>query len=70
MDSNVTISLADPGGAASAPHLPTGSISFIFAYVFAKKYVLEVRTPPMGWCPPQWEILDPQLNIVVNATCE
>ena len=33
---------------------PTGSISFIFAYVFAEMCVSEVGTPP----PPQWEILD------------
>ena len=43
--------LADPGGRAP----PTGSNSFVFAYVFAKKH------PRRRLAPPQREILDPPL---------
>ena len=54
--------LADPGGAASAP--PTGSNSFVFAYVFAKKCPHRRLAPPkwLGAPPPQREILDPLLE--------
>ena len=59
--------LADPGGRRrGAP--PTGSISFIFAYIFAKKvYALEVGAPPNGSAappppPPPRVILDPPLG--------
>ena len=48
-------SLADPGGAAGMPPPPTGSISFVFAYVFMEKCMhqrsvplLWVSAPPMG----------------------
>ena len=58
--------LADPGGAPRrAP--PTGSISFIFAYIFTKKCMCQRLAPPNGLAPPppppppQREILDPPL---------
>ena len=43
--------------------LPTGSISFIFAYIFAKKCMHWRLAPPqwVGTPPPQREILDPPL---------
>ena len=49
--------LADPGGAlpAHAPPPPTGSISFVFTYVFAKKCMRRRLAPPppqTGWRPP------------------
>ena len=41
------------GGAAGMWPPPTGSISFIFAYVFAKKCIRwRSLPPPMGWHPP------------------
>ena len=48
--------LVDPGGAAGTCPPPTGSISFIFTHVFAKKCMCQRSAPP-----PQWEILDPPL---------
>ena len=52
--------LADPGGAAGTPpHPPTGSNSFIFAYVFTEKCLRRRSAPPPR---PQWEILDPPLK--------
>ena len=53
--------LADPGGAAGTCP-PTGSISFIFTYVFIEKCMHQRLAPPNGSAPPQWEILDPPLN--------
>ena len=45
-----------------APPSPTGSISFIFAYVFAEKCThRRSAPPPTGQRPPQREILDPPL---------
>ena len=43
---------------------PTGSISFVFAYVFAEKCTCQrsAPPPPMGRRPPQREILDPPLQ--------
>ena len=38
--------LVDPGGAASACPPPTGSISFVFAYVFAEKCTRRRLVPP------------------------
>ena len=56
-----TIALVDPGGAAGASP-PTGSNSFIFAYVFAKKCPhRRSALPPNGSAPPQRDILDPLL---------
>ena len=60
-----TQSLADPGGAPRrAP--PTGSISFVFAYVFAEKCMRQrlAPPPPTGRRPAQREILDPPLTMV------
>ena len=37
---------------------PTGSISFIFAYIFAKRCTHRRLAPPNGLVPPQREILD------------
>ena len=57
--------LADPGGGATArAPPPTGSISFVFAYVFAKKCMHQrLAPPPTGRRPPpQREILDPPLR--------
>ena len=49
------------GAAGACP--PTGSISFVFAYVFAKKCTRRRLAPPlMGRRPPQWKILDPPLH--------
>ena len=40
-------------GVLPAPRPPTGSISFVFAYIFAEKvYASEVGAPPMGRHPP------------------
>ena len=44
------------GGAASAHPPPTGSISFVFAYIFARKCTHRRLVSP------QWEILDPPLR--------
>ena len=53
------MSLADPGGVPPARAPPTGSNSFVFAYVFAKKHPhRRSAPPPNGSAPPQWEILD------------
>ena len=61
---NCVKSLADPGGAPPARAPPTGSISFIFAYVFAEKCTLQrLAPPPNGLAPPQREILDPPLKM-------
>ena len=48
------------------PPPPTGSNSFVFAYVFAKKCPRWRSVPPQ-WlgAPPQWEILDP-LQITIE----
>ena len=47
---------------AHAP--PTGSISFIFAYIFAKKCMRRrLAPPPNGSAPPKWEILDLPLEM-------
>ena len=57
------ITLADPGAPlACAP--PTGSNSFIFAYVFTEKCLRWKLLPPqqLSTPPPQREILDPPLN--------
>ena len=56
-------------GGATACTPPTGSISFIFTYVFAKKYTHQRLVPPQ-WvsAPPQWEILDPPLKYTHNYT--
>ena len=50
--------MADPGGhrQCTPPPPPTGSISFIFTYIFAKKCTHQRLAPP-----PPWEILDPPL---------
>ena len=59
-----TISIGGSRGALPAPP-PTGSISFIFAYVFAKKCMRQRLAPPPPTGrrppPPQREILDPPL---------
>ena len=49
------------GGGAAGTCPPTGSISFVFTYVFAKKCTHQRLAPPNGLAPPQWEILDPPL---------
>ena len=45
---------------------PTGSISFVFAYVFTEKCTHQRLSPPPprngSAPPPQWKILDPPLN--------
>ena len=46
------ISLVDPGGVAASVHPPTGSNSFVFAYVFAKKHPHQRSAPPNGSVPP------------------
>ena len=52
------------GGAVSVCP-PTGSISFVFAYVFAKKCTCRRSAPPQQVdAPPQQEILDPPLLTV------
>ena len=44
------------------PPPPTGSISFIFAYIFTKKCTCQrLALPQRVSNPPQWEILDPPL---------
>ena len=48
-------------GALPACAPPTGSISFVFAYVFAEKCTHRRLAPPMGRHAPQREILDPPL---------
>ena len=54
--------LADPGGRRGA-RPPTGSISFVFTYVFAEKCTRRrLVPPPNGSAPPQREILDPPLQ--------
>ena len=55
--------LADPGGRRGAPP-PTGSISFVFTYVFTEKCTHQRLAPPNGSAPPppQREILDPPLD--------
>ena len=75
---NIPLSLADPGGHRwCAP--PTGSNSFVFAYVFTKKCLRRKLAPPQ-WLgtPPQREILDLPLimhiihnniDIVRKITC-
>ena len=40
---------------------PTGSISFIFTYIFAEKCMRQRLAPPQWVGAPQWEILDPPL---------
>ena len=52
------------GAASACP--PTGSISFIFAYVFAEKCMCQRLAPPNGSVPPQWEILDPPLGLCIS----
>ena len=42
----VLSSLVDPGGSPRARPPPTGSISFVFAYVFAKKCTHRRLAPP------------------------
>ena len=53
------------GGAIGArpPPPPTGSISFIFTYVFAKMCTRQRLAPPNGSAPPQQEFLDPPLQV-------
>ena len=58
--------LADLGGAAGA-RPPTGSNSFIFTYIFAKKYPHRRLAPPNSLVPPQREILDPPLQTFLNT---
>ena len=54
--------LADPGGVLWHMPPPTGSIFFVFAYVFAEKCMRwRLVPPPTGRHPPQREILDPPL---------
>ena len=50
-------------GRRGAPPPPTGSISFVFTYVFAKKCTHRRLAPPNGSAPPQQEILDPPLKV-------
>ena len=52
------------GGAAGARPPPTGSISFVFAYVFVEKCTCR------RLAPPQREILDPLLIVVNLMTVE
>ena len=62
-DTDLLAALADPGGRrrhVSPP--PTGSISFILAYVFAKKCTHRRLVPPQRVGAPQREILDPPLS--------
>ena len=49
-------------GIGACPPPPTGSISFIFAYILPKSVCVGAWHPPMGLCPPQREILDPPLQ--------
>ena len=49
------------GGAAGTRPPTTGSISFIFAYVFAKNGMHRRLVPPQRVGAPQREILDPPL---------
>ena len=44
------------GGLPLACASPTGSISFVFAYVFTEKCMRQRLVPPNGLAPPQWEI--------------
>ena len=63
------LSLVDPGGGTTGtcPPPPTGSISFVFTYVFAEKCMRRrLVPPPMGRRPPQREILDPPLVMDVT----
>ena len=56
------------GGAAAPPTPPTGSISFVFAYVFAKKCTHRRLVPPQRvGAPPQREILDPPLYMYITS---
>ena len=51
------------GGCHGARPPPTGSISFVFTYIFTEKCTRwRLAPPPNGSAPPQWEILDPPLN--------
>ena len=60
IEEDIKFTLADPGGTAGV-HPPPQQDQFLsFSHTFCQKvYTSEVGTPPMGWCPPQWEILDP-----------
>ena len=59
--------LADPGGTAGV-WPPTGSNSFLFACVFAKKHPGQrLASPQQLSTPPQWEILDPPLVSIVSV---
>ena len=49
-------SLVDPGGATSMPPL-TGSISFVFAYIFAEKCMRQRSAPPQRSSPRPSQIL-------------
>ena len=61
------LSLADPGGRRRrAPPPTTGSISFVFAYVFAKKCMCWRLVPPQQVGTLQWEILDLPLPMLVT----
>ena len=62
--------LADLGGQHwCVPPPPTGSISFVFTYVFAKKCMHWRLVPPKGLAPPQREILDPPLQPDITLPC-
>ena len=56
--------IGESRGVPPARPPPTGSNSFIFAYVFAKKCPHRRSAPPYGSVPPQWEILDPPLCVM------